>query len=259
MAIESKRVDVLGVGVSMLNLDSAKERILSRLGKKEKGYICVTGVHGVVEAQDDSQFREILNRSFLTTPDGMPLVWAGRAHGFREMGRVYGPDLMVEIAEATKDGKITHFLYGGRPGVVELLQKKLEERVPGIRVVGTHTPPFGPLSEKEEKVLIEKFLALKPDITWVGLSTPKQEKFMAEYLPKLETTIMCGVGAAFDFHAGVVRQAPRWIQRSGFEWFYRILQEPRRLIPRYLKNNTRFVWRMGLSCFPFSFMGKGRK
>jgi N-acetylglucosaminyldiphosphoundecaprenol N-acetyl-beta-D-mannosaminyltransferase len=175
------------------------------------------------------------------------------------MGRVYGPDLMVEIAEATRDGKITHFLYGGRPGVAELLKKRLEERFPGIRIVGTHTPPFGLLSEKEEKTLIEKFLASKPDITWVGLSTPKQERFMAKYLPKLETTIMCGVGAAFDFHAGVVRQAPRWIQRSGFEWFYRILQEPRRLIPRYLKNNTRFVWRMALSCFLFSFLGKKRK
>ena len=248
MAMESKRVDVLGVGISAINLDSAKREILFRLEKKEKGYICVTGVHGVIEAQDDSRFRKILNESFLTTPDGMPMVWVSWLKKYHDVDRVYGPDLMLEMAKSTKNGKFTHFLYGGRSGVAELLQKRLEERFPGIRIVGTYTPPFGPLSPDQEEELKAKFHKLKPDMTWIGLSTPKQERFMAEYLPKLETTVMCGVGAAFDFHSKVVKQAPRWIQRSGFEWLYRTIQEPRRLLVRYLRNNTRFLWRYGLSC-----------
>lgn len=243
-----ERVEVLGVGISALNLASAKRTILERLKKKEKGYVCVTGVHGVIEAQDDSGFRKILNDSFLTTPDGMPMVWVSWLKRHHEVDRVYGPDLMLEMAEATRDGTFTHFLYGGRPGIAELLQKRLEERFPGIRIVGTYTPPFGPLSPAENRELKERFDALKPDMTWVGLSTPKQERFMAEYLPQLNTTVMCGVGAAFDFHSKVVRQAPRWIQRSGFEWLYRTIQEPRRLFWRYLRNNTRFLWRYFLSC-----------
>jgi N-acetylglucosaminyldiphosphoundecaprenol N-acetyl-beta-D-mannosaminyltransferase len=245
---KSQRVDVLGVGISALNLESAKRTILDRLQRREKGYICVTGVHGVIEAQDDSKFRNILNESFLTTPDGMPMVWISWLRKHHEVDRVYGPDLMLEMAEATRDGKYTHFLYGGRPGIAELLQRRLEERYPGIRIVGTYTPPFGPLPAEEERKLREKFQKLKPDMTWVGLSTPKQERFMADYLGKLDTTVMFGVGAAFDFHSKVVKQAPRWIQRSGFEWLYRTFQEPRRLFFRYLKNNTRFLWRYALSC-----------
>jgi len=248
MPEKSQRVDVLGVGISALNLESAKKTILERLMRREKGYICVTGVHGVIEAQDDSKFRNILNESFLTTPDGMPMVWVSWLRKHHEVDRVYGPDLMLEMAEATRDGKFTHFLYGGRPGIAELLQRRLEERFPGIRIVGTYTPPFGPLSPHQEQELEDRFRQVKPDMTWIGLSTPKQERFMAQYLQKLDTTVMCGVGAAFDFHSKVVKQAPRWIQRSGFEWLYRTLQEPRRLFWRYLRNNTRFLWRYALSC-----------
>jgi len=248
MPSKSQRVDVLGVGISALNLESAKKTILERLQRREKGYICVTGVHGVIEAQDDSKFRNILNQSFLTTPDGMPMVWISWLQKHHEVDRVYGPDLMLEMAQATQDGKYTHFLYGGRPGIAGLLQKRLEERYPGIRIVGSYTPPFGPLSPEQEGELQERFRQLKPDVTWVGLSTPKQERFMSDYLPKLDTTVMCGVGAAFDFHSKVVKQAPRWIQRSGFEWLYRTFQEPRRLFFRYLRNNTRFLWRYALSC-----------
>lgn len=248
MSDKRQRVDVLGVGISALNLESAKRTILDRLQRREKGYICVTGVHGVIEAQDDSKFRNILNESFLTTPDGMPMVWVSWLRKHHEVDRVYGPDLMLEMAEATRDGKFTHFLYGGRPGIAELLQRRLVERFPGIRIVGTYTPPFGPLSPEQERELEERFRQLKPDMTWIGLSTPKQERFMAQYLRKLDTTVMCGVGAAFDFHSKVVKQAPRWIQRSGFEWLYRTFQEPRRLFWRYLRNNTRFLWRYALSC-----------
>jgi N-acetylglucosaminyldiphosphoundecaprenol N-acetyl-beta-D-mannosaminyltransferase len=197
-----------------------------------------------MEAQSDPKLREILNHAFLNTPDGVPMVWVGRTRGFREMNRVYGPDLMLLVAEFTQAKGYTHFLYGGADGVAQELKARLEKRFPGIRIVGTYTPPFRPLNEAEEADLIQQVNALKPDIIWVGLSTPKQEKFMAQYGPRLDATLMFGVGAAFDFHAGRVKQAPRWMQRSGLEWFFRLCTEPRRLWKRYLTNNPRFIWRI---------------
>ena len=238
------RVNVLGVGISVLNLASARAAIADAVVRKQKGYICVTGVHGVSEAQADPEFRTILNHAFLCTPDGMPMVWMGKLSGFREMGRVYGPDLMFEVCRWSQDQPCRHFLFGGAPGVAESLKDRLQARFPGLQVIGCYTPPFRKLNPDEEHELIRIIANLKPDIFWVGLSTPKQEVFMAEYLPKLDVTLMMGVGAAFDFHSGRVKQAPRWMQRSGLEWFYRLCQEPRRLWKRYLKNNPLFLLRV---------------
>jgi N-acetylglucosaminyldiphosphoundecaprenol N-acetyl-beta-D-mannosaminyltransferase len=238
------RVNVLGVGLSVVNLDTALQAISRALESKTKGYVCVTGVHGVMEAQADPQLRGILNRAFLNTPDGIPMVWVGKLRGFKEMDRVYGPDLMLLVAEFTRDHGYTHFLYGGSEGVAQELKLHLEQRFPGIKIVGTFTPPFRALNAIEETELIQRVSDLKPDIIWVGLSTPKQEMFMAQYAPKLEATLMFGVGAAFDFHAGRVRQAPRWMQRSGLEWFFRLCCEPRRLWRRYFRNNPLFLWRI---------------
>ena len=239
-----ERVNILGVGVSVLNLESALERIELALAQKQKGYICVTDVNGVMEAQRDPQFRRILNQSFLTTPDGMPTVWVGKLRGHRQMNRVYGPELMMWVCAATQNKPVRHFLYGGTEGVAPELQKRLEQKFPGLRICGTFTPPFCPLNASEEAHLIQQVNAAKPDILWVGLSTPKQERFMAHYLNQLDSTLMFGVGAAFDFHSGRVRQAPRWIQRSGFEWLFRLSCEPRRLWRRYLNNNPRFAFRI---------------
>jgi len=235
------RINVLGVGISVLNLPGALEAIAAAVRERRKGYICVTGVHGVIEAQDDPDFKRILNGAFLCTPDGMPMVWAGKLNGHREMRRVYGPDLMLDICAWSETSGAKHFFYGGANGVAELLVRKLKEKFPKLQVVGTLTPPFRALNEDEEKALAEQIRAAQPDIFWVGLSTPKQEKFMAEYLPKLDATVMIGVGAAFDFHSGRVKQAPRWMQRSGLEWFYRLCSEPRRLGKRYLRNNPLFA------------------
>lgn len=240
------RINVLGVGVSVLNLDSAVALIADAVKKKTKGYICVTGVHGISEAQNDPSFKKILNRSFLCTPDGMPLVWIGKIHGHKEMTRVYGPDLMKKVCKWSRTDSCVHFLYGGQPGVAEALKKRLETDFPGIKIGGTFTPPFRPLSPDEEKEIVGLIDTIKPDIIWVGLSTPKQERFMSEYIDKLNTTLMIGVGAAFDFLTGRVKQAPRWIQRVGLEWFFRMCCEPKRLIPRYLKNNPLFIIRLFL-------------
>ncbi len=240
--MEIQKNNVLGVHVSVLNLDLAERAVMEALENKEKGYVCVTGVHGVSEAQKDGALREILNGAFLNTTDGMPLVWLNRSAGHREADRVYGPDLMARVCEKTAETGHRHFFFGGAEGVAQSLAEKMSEKYPGLRVAGSYTPPFRQLNDAEEVELRQMIEETRPDIFWVGLSTPKQEKFMAEYLPKLDVTLMFGVGAAFDFFTGRVKQAPRWVQRSGFEWFFRLCQEPKRLWKRYLTNNPRFIY-----------------
>ena len=252
-----KRVNVLGVGISVLNLRTALDAIAAAVRARRKGYICVTGVHGVMESQADDAFKKILNAAFLCTPDGMPMVWAGKLAGHREMSRVYGPDLMLDVCAWSETSGAKHFFYGGADGVAEQLAKKLQEKFPKLQVTGTYTPPFRALNEAEVKSLSAQIADGQPDILWVGLSTPKQEKFMAEFLPKLDATLMLGVGAAFDFHTGRVSQAPRWMQRSGLEWLYRLGSEPRRLWRRYLRNNPLFMLnfflqKTGLKKFPLA-------
>jgi N-acetylglucosaminyldiphosphoundecaprenol N-acetyl-beta-D-mannosaminyltransferase len=255
---DAKAVNVLGVAVSPINMALALEHITQAVQTRKKGYICVTGVHGVSEAQSDPEFRQILNHAFLCTPDGMPLVWVGRWLGQKQMDRVYGPDLMLAVMELSEQTGWRHFFYGGANGTAQALKVKLLERFPKLQIVGTYEPPFRPLQPNELQELQEDLRRSSPDFMWVGLSTPKQERFMAQHLDKLEVTLMCGVGAAFDFHAGKVRQAPRWMQRSGLEWLFRLGCEPRRLWKRYFKNNPLFVLRIfcqftGLRKFPLEF------
>ena len=251
----TKRVNVLGVGISVLNLRTALAAIAGAVRERRRGCICVTGVHGVMEAQADAAFKNILNGALLCTPDGMPMVWAGRLAGHREMSRVYGPDLMLEVCAWSETSGCRHFFYGGAEGVAERLARELKARFPRLQVAGMFTPPFRALNAAEECRLLALVREAKPDILWVGLSTPKQEKFMAEFLPKLDVTLMIGVGAAFDFHSGRVRQAPRWMQRGGLEWVFRLGCEPRRLAKRYFRNNPLFVLNFllqltGLKKFP---------
>lgn len=240
------RANVLGIGISAINMEEAVEFSDCLIRENRRGYICVTGVHGVIEAQSDPDFRTILNSSFLTTPDGMPTVWVGRLQGFSRMRRVYGPDYMMELCAISVAKGYKHFLYGGKPGVAEHLGCVLTTKFPGLQVVGTFTPPFRPLTPMEEDGFIAQVKEANPDIIWVGLSTPKQERFMARYLDRLEVKLMVGVGAAFDIHTGEIRDAPKWMKRSGIQWVHRLIQEPRRLWKRYLINNPKFVWKVSL-------------
>ena len=240
------RVNVLGVGVSAITMADALATIDRWIATRAPQYVCVTGVHGVMESQVDPLLREIHNQAGLVTPDGMPLVWLSRLHGHHHVQRVYGPDLMLACCEASIGNGYRHFFYGGGPGVAERLAKRLGERFDGLQVVGTWTPPFRDLTAAEEEALIDRIASSKPDIVWVGLSTPKQERWMARYIGRLPAAVLIGVGAAFDMHAGITRQAPRWMQRSGLEWLFRLATEPRRLWRRYLINNPRFVWRLFL-------------
>jgi N-acetylglucosaminyldiphosphoundecaprenol N-acetyl-beta-D-mannosaminyltransferase len=222
------------------------------LQQKRKGYICLTGVHGVMESQRDPALRAILSGSALCLPDGMPTVWIGRLQRHHDMHRVYGPDFMLQLCKLGARRGYRHFLYGGKTGaVVQKLQDRLERLVPAIEVVGTYSPPFRPLTTSEEQLLISSINAAHPDVIWVGLSTPKQEKFMARYLELCNTTLMIGVGAAFDIHAGLVPDAPEWIKNSGLQWLDRLCKEPRRLWRRYLQNNPRFLWNVGLQLAHF--------
>ncbi|MFZ1890509.1 MAG: WecB/TagA/CpsF family glycosyltransferase [Candidatus Binataceae bacterium] len=235
------RANILGVGVSAINLPIALDTIEDWIARREPNYVCVTGVHGVMESHRSSELREIHNRAGLVTPDGMPLVWLSRLMGFPEVARVYGPDLMLAICERSIARGWRHFLYGGAPGVPELLGRKLSEQFAGIEIAGMYSPPFRPLSATEDQDIVGRINDSGADIVWVGLSTPKQERWMAAHRAALNVPVLVGCGAAFDFHAGLKAQAPRWIQRSGLEWMFRLLSEPRRLGPRYLVNNPLFV------------------
>ena len=238
------RVNLLGVGVNAIDMPRAVNLVTSAVSQGKKGYVCVTGVHGIMEAQKDAAFRTILNRSMLTTPDGMPTVWVGQLNGHSHMRRVYGPDFMLKVCSVSVQRGYTHFLYGGVEGVADQLKGELTRKFPGLKVVGTHTPPYRPLNSSESADLQFQISKLRPDFFWVGLSTPKQERFMAEYLPKLETKVMVGVGAAFDIHTGRAQDSPDWVKNAGLQWLHRLLQEPTRLWKRYLINNPVFMYKM---------------
>lgn len=239
------RTNVLGVGVHALSLTQARDLVIAAASERRAGaYVCFCDVNSVSCARRDPAHLAALNNSFLTTPDGMPLVWLAHRAGHRNVTRVYGPDLLLAVCAATAGTGLTHFFYGAGPGTAESLAASLTTRFPGLQIVGTHTPPFRELDATEAAALEEKLRVLRPSFFWVGLSTPKQEKFMAAFAPRLDTGVMLGVGAAFDFLSGRIRQAPRWMQRTGLEWLFRLCTEPRRLAPRYFKNNPLFLLRL---------------
>jgi N-acetylglucosaminyldiphosphoundecaprenol N-acetyl-beta-D-mannosaminyltransferase len=235
------RVNILGVGVNPITIDLAVRIIDGWISRGEQHYICVTGVHGIMESQRDEILRHIHNAAGLVTPDGMPLVWLSALKGYRGVERVYGPDLMLAVCKDSTPNRYRHFLYGGTPVVLERLSCNLQLRFPTINVVGAYSPPFRPLTPDEDDKVVQLINSANPQIIWIGLNTPKQEFWMANHLGKLNAPVMIGVGAAFDFHAGTKKQAPRWIQRSGLEWLFRLSTEPQRLWRRYLINNPLFI------------------
>ena len=235
------RVDVLGVGISVTSLDAAVQTISGWVQRGERHYVCVTGVHGVMESQRDGELLRIHNRSGLTVPDGMPMLWAGQVAGAAGMRRVRGPDLMLAVCEVAAARGWRCYFFGGAPGTPAVLADRLCARFSGLQVVGTFSPPFGPFSDRESIEAVDRINASAPDLVWVGLSTPKQELWMAQNRESLNASVLLGVGAAFDIHAGLVPQPPRWVQSSGFEWLYRLSRDPARLWRRYLRNNPLFV------------------
>jgi N-acetylglucosaminyldiphosphoundecaprenol N-acetyl-beta-D-mannosaminyltransferase len=238
------RVDVLGVHVTPSTFANAVETFTAWIESGRREYVTFTGVHGVMESQRDPELLKIHNGAGFVSCDGMPLVWSCRRVQFRDAERVYGPDAMLAMCEVAAQRGYRVFLYGGKDGVPERLRDRLCARIPGLQIVGVHSPPFRDLTEQEMHNEIEMINAAGADLVWVGLSTPKQERWMATRRPLLDAAVLFGVGAAFDFHAGLVRQAPPVMQQAGLEWLFRLAMEPRRLWRRYLRNNPAFIWKV---------------
>lgn len=241
-AAEIPTRDILGTPVAMTDYRGAIEAMDGMVERRERGYVCAVAVHALTVGYDDPEMAVALRGASLVLPDGMPVVWAANLLGAKLGDRVYGPELMLRYNDRCAERGHRVWLYGGRDqGSLVQLALNLRKRHPGINIVGGYSPPFRAMTPHEEDVLVEQINEARPDVLWVGIGVPKQEKWMARMRERLDVPVICAVGAAFDFHAGRISQAPSWMQERGLEWIYRIAQEPRRLLPRYLYFNPRFV------------------
>ncbi|MBN1102440.1 MAG: WecB/TagA/CpsF family glycosyltransferase [Deltaproteobacteria bacterium] len=236
-----QRVNILGVGIRAISLGQAVRELATWIEHGEPHYVNACTVHTVMECRQDPTLKGIVNQSGMAVPDGMPLVWLCRLYGRRHVTRVYGPDLLLAFCGYSEEKGFRHFLYGGTRGVADKLATELRQRFPKLHVSGSYSPPFRKVGEMEEPAVIEHINASNPDVVWVGLGTPKQDFWVAQHRALLKAPVLVAVGAAFDFLTGRVPQAPLWIRRSGLEWLFRLLTEPRRLWYRYLVYNPLFI------------------
>jgi N-acetylglucosaminyldiphosphoundecaprenol N-acetyl-beta-D-mannosaminyltransferase len=239
---EIRKREVLGIPLAMTTYNGAMDVMDGMIARRERGYVCAVAVHAVTVAHHDDEMKAALLGSSLTVPDGMPLVWAANLLGENLPHRVYGPELMRRYTRRCAEKGHRVWLYGGRDqGSLAQLALNLRRDNPGIKIVGGYSPPFRDLESHEEDELVQRINGDRPDMLWVGTGVPRQEKWMARMRERLDVPVMSAVGAAFDFHAGRISQAPTWMQDRGLEWTYRIAQEPRRLLPRYLYYNPAFL------------------
>jgi N-acetylglucosaminyldiphosphoundecaprenol N-acetyl-beta-D-mannosaminyltransferase len=242
LAVPPPATDVLGVPLALTDYERTMDWIDATIASGEKGYVAVAAVHTVMASREDPELKAAVEGASLVVPDGQPLVWAMNALGHDIPHRVYGPDLMARYCERSALTGARMFLYGGRnQGALVQLALNLRTRYPGLKIVGGYSPPFRALDEDEEAAVAAEINRSKADVVWVGIGVPKQEKWMAAMRDRLDAPVLVGVGAAFDFHAGLVPQAPGWLQGVGLEWAYRLSKEPRRLWKRYARYNPLFV------------------
>lgn len=232
---------ILGVNIAITNMQDATEYILSQLDHIRGRYICLSNVHTTVMSRKNPDYRSVQNDAFMALPDGSPLVFVQKRRGFSEAERVAGPDLMPTLWKATENTQWKHYFYGGSSETIKALEHNLKEKYPGLNIVGMESPPYRPLTEREDAQVVERINASGADFLWVGLGAPKQEIWMKEHQNKFQA-VMLGVGAGFDFHAGTVKRAPKWMQEHYLEWLYRLMQDPKRLWKRYVVNNIQFVF-----------------
>jgi N-acetylglucosaminyldiphosphoundecaprenol N-acetyl-beta-D-mannosaminyltransferase len=236
------KVAVLGVPLGLTDYERTLDWIDAMVAARSRGYVCVCNVHTVMASAEDPELRRALLGSSLNVPDGQPLVWALAALGHRLDDRVYGPELMARACDRSAASGQRIYLYGGRnQGALVQLALNLRHRYPGVKIVGGYSPPHRSLTDEERSFVVREINRSRADVVWVGIGVPKQEKWMAQLRAELDAPLLIGVGAAFDFHAGLVPQAPAWMQGHGLEWAYRLAREPRRLWRRYLRYNPRFV------------------
>jgi N-acetylglucosaminyldiphosphoundecaprenol N-acetyl-beta-D-mannosaminyltransferase len=239
MAGVPERVDVIGSWITACDASAALDLLENRIEQGEGGYVCFTNVHAAVMGRRDERFRRITNTSYLSLADGTPVFWVGRIKGHRYMGHVPGPDFFLRTFKRFPLRR--HFLYGSTPQVLKRLEDNLRRALPEVNVCGAISPAFGPLSEDDRRRHYAAIRESGAEFVWVGLGAPKQEQWMAEAWQHLKPSVLLGVGAAFDFHAGTLRRAPLSLRRLGLEWLHRFSQEPRRLWRRYLVANTLFL------------------
>lgn len=242
---ENRYANVLGVSIDAVDMEQALTMIQDRMRHGPKGYVCFVDVHGILEALKSEAVAEAYGQAAMALPDGTPSVWVGHAQGLEEMNYVTGPGVMQEIFRRAEFAGYSHFLYGGETGVASELAITLSRQYPWTRIAGIYTPPFRELTAAEEEELVAEVSRLKPDIVWVGISTPRQDLWMRKMLPRLEARMMFGVGAAYDFLTGRIRLCPTWIKRAGLHWLHRLAQDPARLWKRNVRN-TAFLWHTAL-------------
>ncbi len=247
-SLEPASRDILGMRVDATSYEDAVQRVVRWAASRESRAVAIATVNNVMEARDDPDFLRVMRACDLVTPDGMPLVWGLRALGVADATRVYGPDLMPKVLVAAADAGVSVGFYGGTEEVLRGMLDRIARDLPSLRVAFAFSPPFRSQTEAEDAETVERVATSGCRVLFVGIGCPKQERWMVEHRPRLET-VMLGVGAAFDFYAGSKRQAPAWMQSAGLEWVFRLATEPRRLWKRYLRHNPRFVamfgWQLG--------------
>lgn len=239
------RANVLGVGIDAVDMEQALALIANLIGRNRIGYICAVGVHGILQALHSPEVARALADALIVLPDGAPTVWVGRMQGMAGINHVTGPAIMREMLRRSEFSGLSHFFYGGKPGIAEELAATVQRDFPWTRVAGTYTPPFRDLTKHEELEVASRMNALRPDVIWIGISTPRQDLLMRRLSVYLDNGLMFGVGAAFDFLTGHIRDCSPWVKRAGLQWLHRLAQEPRRLWRRNL-GNTEFLWHIGL-------------
>ena len=233
--------NIMGVDIAAIDMEWLVDYLNRNVKNISGDYICVSNVHTTVTAYEDQEYCKVQNGGLMAIPDGGPLSSVGQKRGFKNMKRTTGPSLMGEIFKISAAEGYRHYFYGSTDETLEKLYSVLTESYPGIQIAGMYSPPFRPMTEDEDKAIVDRINETKPDFVWVGLGAPKQEKWMAAHQGRVEG-LMIGVGAGFDYHAGNIERAPEWMQKSNLEWVYRLLQDPRRLFGRYWHTNTKFIW-----------------
>lgn len=233
--------NIMGVNIAAINMEWLLKYLDKNLKDLSGDYICVSNVHTTVTSYEEPDYCAVQNGGIMAIPDGGPLSTVGRKRGHKNMARTTGPSLMGEIFNISAEKGYRHFFYGSKQETLDLLEEKLNETYPGIQIAGMYSPPFRPLTAEEDVDVIKMINESKSDFVWIGLGAPKQEIWMAAHQGKIEG-LMLGVGAGFDYYAGNIERAPEWMQKSNMEWFYRLIQDPRRLFHRYWHTNTKFIW-----------------